>query len=85
MTGSYEYMMKSPEVTIGTAEDNMIVIEDRTVSRHHAILYFNGEYFGIKDRKSTNGIVMNGFKMTDMKLRNGDSVSLGNAMIKIYF
>lgn len=85
MTGTFEYMVSSAETTIGTAEDNDIVIDDRTVSRHHAILYFNGENFGIRDLKSTNGIVMNGFKMDDMKLRNGDSVSLGNTTIKIYF
>ena len=85
MTGSFEYIINSAETSIGTADDNDIVIEDRTVSRHHAILYFNGEAFGIKDLKSTNGIVMNGFKMDDMKLRNGDSVSLGNTVIKIYF
>lgn len=85
MSGSFDYMIDSAETTIGTSEDNMIVIDDRTVSRHHAILYFNGEDFGIRDLKSTNGIVMNGFKMDDMKLRNGDSVSLGNTIIKIYF
>ena len=85
MTGSFEYLVNTAETTIGTAEDNSIVIEDRTVSRHHAVLYFNGENFGIRDLKSTNGIVMNGFKMDDMKLRNGDSVSLGNTVIKIYF
>ena len=85
MTGSFEYLVNTAETTIGTADDNSIVIEDRTVSRHHAVLYFNGENFGIRDLKSTNGIVMNGFKMDDMKLRNGDSVSLGNTVIKIYF
>lgn len=85
MTGSKEYMMNNAELSIGTAEDNAIVIDDRTVSRHHAILYFNGEHFGIRDLNSTNGIVMNGFKMKEMKLRNGDSVSLGNTMIKIYY
>lgn len=85
MTGSFEYLVNSAETTIGSSDDNDIVIDDRTVSRHHAILYFNGENFGIRDLKSTNGIVINGFKMDDMKLRNGDSVSLGNTVIKIYF
>lgn len=85
MTGASEYLVTSAENTIGSAEDNDIVVDDKTVSRHHAILYFNGQTFCIRDLKSTNGIVMNGFKMDDMKLRNGDSVSLGNAVLKIYF
>lgn len=85
MTGSFENMVVSAENTIGAAEDNDIVINDRTVSRHHAVLYFDGQTFGIRDLRSTNGIVMNGFKVDDLKLRNGDSVSLGNAVMKIYF
>jgi len=85
MTGSFEYIIDEPETTIGTAEDNDVVLDDTTVSRHHALLYFNGEAFGIKDLKSTNGVVMNGFKVEDLKLRNGDSVSLGKTTLKVYF
>lgn len=85
MTGAFEYMVDTAETTIGSADDNDVVINDRTVSRHHAILYFDGQTFGIRDLKSTNGIVMNGFKVDDLKLRNGDSVSLGNSVMKIYF
>lgn len=85
MSGSFEYIIDEPETTIGTAEDNGVVLDDTTVSRHHALLYFNGEAFGIKDLKSTNGVVMNGFKVEDLKLRNGDSVSLGKTTLKVYF
>lgn len=85
MTGSFEYIIDEPETTIGTAEGNDVVLDDTTVSRHHALLYFNGEAFGIKDLKSTNGVVMNGFKVEDLKLRNGDSVSLGKTTLKVYF
>lgn len=84
-TGSFEHTVVSAESTIGSSEDNDIVINDKTVSRHHAVLYFDGQTFGIRDLKSTNGIVMNGFKVDDLKLRNGDSVSLGNVVMKIYF
>ena len=85
MSGAFEYMVSTAENTIGTAEDNDIIINDRTVSRHHAVFYFDGQTFGIRDLRSTNGVVMNGFKIDDLKLRNGDSVSLGNAVMKIYF
>lgn len=84
-TESFEHTVVSAENTIGASEDNDIVINDKTVSRHHAVLYFDGQTFGIRDLRSTNGIVMNGFKVDDLKLRNGDSVSLGNSVMKIYF
>lgn len=84
MTGQQNAVVSSAETTIGTAEDNDIVIEDPTVSRHHAKLYYNGEAFGIKDLESTNGMVMNGIKVDDIKLRNGDTLKLGNTVLKIY-
>lgn len=85
MTGSFEYMINTAENKIGSADDNDIVVVDPTVSRHHAVLYFDGQAFGIRDLRSTNGIMMNGFKINDVKLRNGDSVSLGKVVMKIYF
>lgn len=85
MTGAFEYQVATSENTIGSAEDNDIIIEDKTVSRHHAVLYFNGQTFGIRDLHSTNGVVINGFRVEDLKLRNGDSVTLGNSVMKIYF
>ncbi|MBR5640276.1 MAG: FHA domain-containing protein [Muribaculaceae bacterium] len=85
MTGHQEATITRAETTIGTAEDNDIVIEDPTVSRQHAKLYYNGEAFGIKDLCSTNGLVMNGIKVEDIKMRNGDTIKLGNTVLKIYF
>lgn len=85
MQGSYEFIVDVPEVTVGTADNNSIVLNDVTVSRRHALIYYDGETFCIRDLGSTNGIVMNGFKIGDMKLRTGDSVSLGNTVVKIYF
>ena len=73
------------ETSIGSATDNDIIIEDSTVSRHHAILAFNGRDFIIRDQGSTNGIVMNGYRLNEITLRNGDAVSLGNTVIKFNF
>ena len=83
-SGSAEYTMTTPQLAIGLAEDNDIVIADPTVSRHHAQLYYDGMGFGIRDLHSTNGVVMNGMKIDDLKLRNGDSLMLGRTTIKIY-
>ena len=82
---SEEYIVDTPECSIGSSEDNMVAIKDPTVSRHHALLYFNGEEFCLKDLNSTNGIIMNGVRVNELKLRNGDRISLGKANIKIYF
>ena len=85
MSSSHEYVIDKPETTLGASDDNDVVLKDGTVSRHHALLYYNGETFGIRDLNSTNGIVMNGFKVKDLLLRNGDTVSLGKTTIKVYF
>lgn len=82
--GSYEYLVSSPEATIGTANDNLIVVNDPTVSRHHAIITYDGHSFSIKDLKSTNGLELNGFRIDALTLKNGDTISLGNTTIKVY-
>ena len=83
MKGNDEFSVGTAENTVGRAKDNDIVIDDPTVSQHHAVLYFDGEHFHIRDLHSTNGVVMNGYRVEDLELRNGDVFSLGNVILKI--
>ena len=47
-------------ITIGRGSDNMIVINDPSVSTHHAQLQRAGETYRLKDLDSTNGTHVNG-------------------------
>src|SRR6266498_3340982 len=58
-------------ITIGRGPDNMIVINDPSVSTHHAQLQRAGEMYRLKDLDSTNGTRVNGIPAAETGLRFG--------------
>jgi ABC transport system ATP-binding/permease protein len=67
-----------PEATtIGRELDNDIVIADLLASRHHAILVPTAQGVQIQDL-SVNGTFVNGQRVKDAILRDGDVVTIGN-------
>ena len=64
-------------ITIGRAPDNMIQIDDPSVSAYHAQLLLIGERYQLKDLGSTNGTHVNHEPVTDVFLRLGDRVRFG--------
>lgn len=50
------YPLYAAATTIGRLEDNDIVIDDTSVSRHHAVVIDTGTNFVITDLRSANGV-----------------------------
>ena len=66
-------------INVGRARDNQIVLEDPTVSRHHAWIKGEGEEFTIFDVGSGNGTFVNDERVTEPRgLANGDVVRFGD-------
>ncbi len=62
---------------IGRISTNHLGISDASISSKHATIYEeNGEYF-VKDNKSTNGTRVNGSRIQNSILHDGDKVSFG--------
>ena len=61
-------------ITIGRAPDNMIVIDDPSVSGRHAQLQLTGDSCRLKDLESTNGTRVNGVPVTETLLRFDDRI-----------
>ena len=72
---AYEFAERS--ITIGRAPDNMIVIDDPSVSSRHAQLELSGETYRLKDLDSTNGTKVNGVPITETALRFEDRIRFG--------
>jgi hypothetical protein len=66
-------------ITIGRGPDNMIVINDPSVSTHHAQLHGAGETYRLKDLDSTNGTRVNDLPVGETALRFGDRIRFGAA------
>ncbi|MDT5010126.1 MAG: transport system ATP-binding/permease protein [Mycobacterium sp.] len=64
--------------TIGRATDNSIVVADVLASRHHATLVTTPAGVEIQDARSINGTFVNGNRVDQALLRDGDVVTIGN-------
>ncbi|RME28187.1 MAG: FHA domain-containing protein, partial [Candidatus Zixiibacteriota bacterium] len=64
-------------VTIGRTNENDIVLENRGVSRKHAIIEFNDNAAVIIDNESLNGTFVNNRRITEEVLRDSDIVTIG--------
>jgi pSer/pThr/pTyr-binding forkhead associated (FHA) protein len=64
-------------ITIGRTNDNDIVLENRGVSRKHALIEFNNNAAVVIDNESLNGTFVNNRKITEEVLRNDDTITIG--------
>jgi hypothetical protein len=69
--------------TIGRSPENDLVIEDLTVSRHHAELRWTPEGYAVTDLSSTNGCRANGVRVSAVLLRPGDELALGQVRVRL--
>lgn len=77
-----EYNLVEGSTSIGRGQANDIVLEDKSVSKRHAIITFqlmkDGESrVQIADLHSTNGTIVNGHRISYQTLEDGDQLSIG--------
>ena len=67
------------EATVGRLPDNDVVVDDRSVSRRHALISPLGEGHTIRDTGSRNGTWLNGRRIGNepVPLHPGDRIALG--------
>jgi uncharacterized RDD family membrane protein YckC len=65
-------------LTIGRDPSNDLVLPDAMVSRRHAVVENRGRQFFLRDCSSANGSVVNGDRVTERALRDGDLVAIGS-------
>lgn len=72
-----EYYL-SDNTSIGRADDNTIVIKDRQMSKHQAVIVQNGSHFFIDDLQATNPTTVNdAIVLQPTELHSRDIVALG--------
>src|SRR5688572_3218685 len=70
------------ETTIGRGAENTIVLDMDNVSRQHARVLNKKDGFYIEDLNSTNGTYVNDIEIKYERLRNGDLLKIGGAILK---
>jgi pSer/pThr/pTyr-binding forkhead associated (FHA) protein len=70
------------EISIGRAPDNLICIEETTVSQYHAVIEKHGDSYWLSDLGSTNGTTVNSHPvLSEYQLRSGDVISISDVAV----
>jgi chromosome segregation ATPase len=67
------------KTSVGRTPDNDLQIEAKYISRHHAVILAGPAHTIIEDLNSTNGVLVNGRRISRQILKDGDQVTIGRA------
>ncbi|HEY5437251.1 MAG TPA: FhaA domain-containing protein [Candidatus Limnocylindrales bacterium] len=70
-------------LTIGRSQDNALVLGDRRVSRHHGRLQARRGTLLYTDLGSTNGSRVNGIRVDEIVLGEGDRLQVGDTVLVV--
>lgn len=66
------------KTTVGRRPENSLVIDEDSVSSHHAEIVFENNTYFVTDLGSTNGTYLNGEPVTTAPLAHGDELRFGS-------
>ncbi len=79
---NHTFMLHQDITTLGRTAGNDVVIQDATVSRYHARLFFHNGQWSVEDLQSANGTFVNGKRVQrPMPLQHGDELRLGDEIL----
>lgn len=81
------FQLEKPETVLGRSDEADIKIDDGKASRRHMLLTLqelsdNNSKVVAVDLNSKNGTYVNGDRITECELRNGDKLNIGDTIIK---
>lgn len=76
--GEQQFRLVQGTVTIGRTKDNAVFCLHKSLSRRHAQIDFDGVKVKITDLQSKNGIFVNGKRVSQCELLQGDSFRCGD-------
>ncbi len=79
-----EQIFKQFPLVIGRSLDCDWILEHRGISRRHAEILLNAGQYVLHDLNSLNGVRVNGFKIDQVMLEEGDQISLGDAQFTFH-
>lgn len=78
-----ERVAVGPGATIGREHGNTVVVDEDTVSAHHAVIHWEGRRWWLEDLGSTNGTFVNRQRVDGRHaLRDGDEVRFGHVAMR---
>jgi pSer/pThr/pTyr-binding forkhead associated (FHA) protein/tetratricopeptide (TPR) repeat protein len=81
MSGS-EFVLDRPAHVIGRTGENDIILNHKSISRHHAKILREGNRYVILDLESANGVRVGGVEGDRIELQSGDVIELGEVRLR---
>ena len=76
-----EFYLVEDVTTIGSMDSNDIVLSDASVSKRHAGIKIDKMRYELADFGSTNGVLVNGRKISKQFLGDGDEIRIGSTEV----
>ena len=71
--------------TVGRDAGNALTLKDTGVSRRHARIHREGDAWLLVDLESRNGCLVNGAKVQQVRLSEGDRIQIGSTVLRCGF
>lgn len=80
--GVREYIFDQDTITIGSATDCDVVLDDNRISRNHSRIVKEADGYVLVDQGSTNGTFLNGVRIKEAFLETGGKIRIGTASLE---
>ena len=77
-----KHVLADQPIHVGRGSDNQIVLDNDSVSRRHCRIEKRGRSYWLCDLESTNGSYINDELCTEIQLRRGDQLKIGDTILK---
>jgi pSer/pThr/pTyr-binding forkhead associated (FHA) protein/tetratricopeptide (TPR) repeat protein len=81
MSGT-EFLLDRPSHVVGRTGENDIIINHKSISRHHAKIVREGNRYVILDLESANGVRVGDVESDRIELQSGDVIELGEVRLR---
>jgi len=81
--GGMEFMVDRASMVIGRTEENDIIVNHPSISRHHAKIVCDGDRYTVVDLQSANGVRVAGESYERVDVQPGDVVELGHVKLRL--
>jgi tetratricopeptide (TPR) repeat protein len=81
MSGT-EFILDRPSYVVGRTPENDIILNHKSISRHHAKIVREENRYVILDLESANGVRVGGVEHDRVELQSGDVIELGEVRLR---
>src|ERR1700732_2301868 len=78
LTEGFKIIVDKPILLLGRDPEGDIQFDSRKISRRHCCVAQDGDQLVVRDLGSTNGIRINGIRVVEGQLSEGDELTAGN-------